>query len=111
MVQHLYSNFLSDSQAYELSEKFWKNLWKDLSRTADLTEWKSPWMGAPLRDGNPIFCFIFHSQGRGVHVIQHAPTAEKVELVWWLHKFGEEGIDEIVDQLVISCALSAEAAA
>ena len=110
MVQHLYSNFLSDPREYELSEKFWQDLWKDLVKTADLKEWKSPWLGAPLRDGNPIFSALSHSRGRAVHVIQHAPTSEHMELVWWLDKFGEEREERIIDQLVISCALSREAA-
>src|SRR5881396_1945353 len=103
MVQHLYSNFLSDPREYARAEKFWQDLWEDLIRAAGVTEWESPWLGAPLRDGNPIFSAISHSRGRGVHVIQHAPTSEDVELVWWLDKFGEERIDQIVYQLVISC--------
>src|SRR5213082_579483 len=40
----------------------------------------------------------------------HRPTSADGELVWWLDRFGEEGIDTVVDQLVISCALSGEAA-
>jgi hypothetical protein len=110
MMQHLYSRFLSDFRGYELSEKFWQDLWKDLVKAADLTEWKSPWLGAPLRDGKPMLSAVSSSLGRAVHVIQHAPTSEQLELVWWLDKFGEQGDERIIDQLVIACALSREAA-
>ena len=57
-----------------------------------------------------MFSAVSAELRRGVHVNQHAPTSADVELVWWLDRFGEEGIDEVVDQLVISCALSREAA-
>jgi hypothetical protein len=39
------------------------------------------------------------------------PTSEDLEIVWWQDKFGEEGVDAVIDQLVISCALSSESAA
>ena len=111
MVQHLHRNFLTDAGEYARSEKYWQDLWEKLLREVSVSqEWRSPWLGAPLRDGNPIFSAVSDDLRRGVHVIQHAPTSENFELVWWPDKFGEEGIDNVAYQLVISCALSAEAA-
>jgi hypothetical protein len=111
MVQHLYPNFLTEEREYKLSEKFWRNLWKEVVKEAGAAkEWKSPWLGAPLRDGDPIFSAVSQAQGRAVHVVQHAPTSGSVEIVWWQDKFGEEGVDQVIDQLVISCALSQETA-
>ncbi len=112
MVQHLYPNFLTDAREYKLSEKFWKELWDDLMKEASVVkEWKSPWLGAPLPDGDPIFSAVSQAQRRGVHIIQHAATSAEVEIVSWQDQFGEEGVDDIIDQLVISCALSKESVA
>jgi hypothetical protein len=111
MVQHISRDFLTDPKQYRQAEQYWEDLWKRLLSRAGVAEkWQHPWLGAPLRDGNPMFSAVSAELHRGVHVIQHAPTSEDVELVWWLDQFGEEGIDEVVDQLVISCALSSEAA-
>src|SRR5260370_16636901 len=109
MVQHLYPNFLTDPREYKLSEKFWNDLWKDLTKEAGVAKgWKSPWLAAPLPDGDPIFSAVSQSQRRGVHVIQHAPTSNEVEIVSWQDRFGEKGEDEVIDQLVISCAFAQE---
>jgi hypothetical protein len=111
MVQHIDRDFLTDPAQYRHAEQYWKELWRRLVNRAGVAEkWQSPWLGAPLRDGNPMFSAVSVEQHRGVHVIQHAPTVDDTELVWWIDRFGEEGIDEVVDQLVISCALSVEAA-
>lgn len=111
MVQHIDSDFLTDHEQYRHAEQYWEELWRRLMSQAGPGEkWQHPWLGAPVRDGNPMFSAMSAELRRGVHVIQHAPTAEDVELVWWRDRFGEEGLDEVVDQLVISCALSREAA-
>jgi hypothetical protein len=111
MVQHIDKAFLTDPKQYRHAEQYWEELWDRLVTRAGVAEkWQHPWLGAPLRDGNPMFSAVSAALRRGVHVIQHAPTSEDLELVWWLDRFGEEGIDEVVDQLVISCALSRESA-
>lgn len=111
MVQHIDKEFLTDPRQYRHAEQYWEQLWKRLVSQAGAAEkWQHPWLGAPLRDGNPMFSAVSAELRRGVHVNQHAPTSADVELVWWLDRFGEEGIDAVVDQLVISCALSREAA-
>ena len=111
MVQHIDKDFLTDVKQYRHAEQYWEELWSRLvTRAAAAQQGRHPWLGSPLLDGNPMFSSVSADLRRGVHVIQHAPTAEDVELVWWLDRFGEEGIDEGVDQLVISCALSREAA-
>jgi hypothetical protein len=111
MVQHIDRDFLTDQEQYRHAEQYWEELWRRLLNRAGVAEkWQHPWLGTPLSDGNPMFSAVSTELRRGVHVIQHAPTSDDVELVWWLDRFGEEGIDEVVDQLVISCALSREAA-
>jgi hypothetical protein len=110
MVQHIDKDFLTDDKQYRDAEQYWEELWRRLVAQAGVADqWQHPWLGAPLCDGNPIFSAVSAELRRGVHVIQHAPTSEDVELVWWLDRFGEEEI-EMVEQLVISCALSREAA-
>jgi hypothetical protein len=111
MVQHIDRDFLTDPRQYRHAEQYWAELWsRVVSKSGAAERWQHPWLGAPLGDGNPMFSAVSPDLRRGVHVIQHAPTSDDVELVWWLDRFGEEGIDEVVDQLVISCALSREAA-
>lgn len=112
MVQHIDRDFLKNTQQYQHAERYWEDLWERLvAQTGAAEKWEHPWLGAPLRDGDPIFSAVSSTLGRGVHVIQHEPTSDGLELVWWLDKFGEEGIDPMIEQLVISCALSQEAAA
>jgi hypothetical protein len=112
MVEHLYADFLKNKQEYRRAERFWEALWEELVNAAGVAEkWQHPWLGADLQDGDPMFSAVSPMQGRGVHIIQHAPTSDQLELVYWVDKFGEEGIDDVIYQLVISCALSREAAA
>jgi len=107
MVQHIDKDFLEDEQQYRHAEQFWRDLWERLVKEAGASEqWQSPWLGVPFRDGDPIFSAVSPSLGRGVHVIQHTPTSDGLELEWWVDRFGEEGVDDVIDQLVVSCALS-----
>ncbi len=109
MVQHLFKDFLKDPQGYKKAERYWEELWQKIACETEVSsKWQYPWLGAPLRDGNPMFSAVSSELGLGVHIIQHEPTSEQVELEWWLDKFGEEGIDQIIQQLVICCALSRE---
>lgn len=112
MVRHIDRGFLTDSAQYRHAEQFWHDLWKQIVEKGNVESlWQTPWLGAPLADGNPIFSAVAPTLKRGVHVIQHEPASNEIELVWWLDKFGEEGFEPVIDQLVISCALSREAAA
>jgi hypothetical protein len=111
MVQHIDKDFLKNPQRYSHAQDYWSKLWERLVLDAGAAgQWRQPWLGAPPRNGDPIFSAVSPAQGRGVRVIQHEPTSHQLEIVWWTEQFGEEGIDEVVSQLVISCALSAEAA-
>jgi hypothetical protein len=111
MVRHIDRDFLTNRRQYRHAEKFWRDLWERLVAGAGVAgTWQQPWLGTPLRDGDPMFRAVSHDLGRGVRVIQHEPTSNDLELVWWLDRFGEEGIDPVIEQLVISCALSKQAA-
>lgn len=78
------------------------------------SDWSYPWIstGAPdLLDGNPIFSAVSHSKRRGVRIIQHEPTSNKLEIQAWTDLVGGKLIDpDAVEELVISCALSDAAA-
>jgi len=113
MVQHLNKTFLVDAAEYEAAQARWHQLWDRLTTAAHVqAEWHVPWFtpefvnGTPMRDGNPIFSAVSPNQRRGVRIIQHEPTAGQLELDYWLDTFASE---EPVSELVISCALSAEA--
>ena len=96
---------------YKHAEDYWRTLWEALATEAGIIDaWESPWLAAPLYDGSPIFSAVSRSQGRAIHVIQHEPTTDALELEWWIDEFGEQGVDAIIQQLVISCALPDEAA-
>jgi hypothetical protein len=111
MVRHIASDFLKDERRYRQAERYWRELWDQLVGDLGVTEqWRTPWLGAPLRDGDPMFSAVSPALRRGVHVIQHEPTSEALELEAWVDRFGEEGKDDVIEQLVISCALSEEAA-
>ena len=111
MVKLIDECFLTNPQQYRHAEQFWLGLWNEIVQEAGVSNlWQTPWLGTPLRDGNPIFSAVSPSLRRGVSIIQHASTASEMELAAWLDKFGELGVDEVIDELVISCALSEEAA-
>jgi hypothetical protein len=112
MVRHIAADFLKDNRQYQQAQRYWSDLWDQLVAETGLREqWRAPWLGAPLRDGDPIFSALAPALRRGVHIIQHGPTSEGLELEAWVDRFGEEGKDEVIEQLVIACALSEEAAA
>jgi hypothetical protein len=112
MVRHIAADFLKDARRYRQAERYWRGLWDQLVSELGVTEqWRTPWLGAPLRDGDPMFSAVSPALRRGVHIIQHEPTVEGLELEAWVDRFGEQGKDEVIEQLVISCALSEEAAA
>src|SRR6516225_2922711 len=112
MVRHIAADFLANRRQYQRAERYWRDLWEGLvGETGAADQWRSPWLAAPLADGDPIFSAVSSVRARGVHVIQHAPTSDALELETWVDQFGEEGRDDVIDQLVISCALSDEAAA
>lgn len=112
MVRHIAADFLKDQRQYQQAERYWRELWDRLVGEVGVAEqWRTPWLGAPLRDGDPMFSAVALALRRGVHIIQHPPTSQAPELEAWVDRFGEEGKDNVIDQLVISCALSEEAAA
>src|SRR5207249_2151059 len=79
MAEHLFPNFLKDSQEYRGAERFWEKIWQSLVDEAGVAEqWRHPWLGAPFRDGNPIFSAVSPGRRRGVSVIQHEATSSKV---------------------------------
>src|SRR5438128_2276394 len=100
MIHHIHEDFLKGPQQYKQAVRYWRDLWERLVIEAGVADkWRHPWLAAPLQDGDPIFSAVSDSERRGVRVIQHAPTSDEVELVWWTDQFGEKGIDEIVTQL------------
>jgi len=112
MVTHIHSDFMSDASRHRCAEKYWEALWNRLAENAQLgAGWRHPWLAKPFHDGNPVFSAVCESTAQAVQIIQHQPTSNELELTWWLDEFGEPGLDPVIRQLVISCALSGEAAA
>ena len=111
MFDHLYPNFLDDSDEYALSEQYWTKLWQQIdppARTAN--GWQQPWfepLPLALSQGNPIFSAVSHALRRGIRVIQHQPTKSGVEIQACIDTFGGAREDpESIEELVISCALA-----
>lgn len=115
MITNLFPHFLEDAEQYELSERYWRDLWE---RTApahrEQFQWKSPWIGTgspDIKDGNPIFSAHSPALKRGIRVIQEEPIGSELDIRAWLDTFGGDlaGPDQI-HELVISCTLSDAAA-
>jgi hypothetical protein len=114
MVNHLYSNFLSDDREYRLSEEHWVRLWEQVDPPGRARfGWHQPWfqpLPRSLGEGNPIFSAVSPMLRRGIRVIQHAPTEPGLEIQAWPDCFGGSSSDpDRIEELVISCALSDQA--
>jgi len=95
---------------------YWRDLWDEMARFAGQQhEWHYPWLrtayadGTPFRDGDPLFSAWSPSRRLGVRVIQTEPQGDEVELNYWHDVVGDRWTGE-VQTLVISCALSKQAA-
>jgi hypothetical protein len=117
MVQHLFPRFLDDPAEYAEAEAFWRRLWDGLARfSGQQHEWRHPWLrtayadGTPFRDGDPIFSAWSPSRKLGVRVIQNAQQQQEPELLFWPDTVGDAWSGGEVRTLVISCALSRQAA-
>lgn len=112
MANNLFPDFLVNPEQYELSERFWKDLWERIDPDhRDRFAWTSPWLGTgspEIKDGNPIFSAHSPKLGRGIRVIQEEPTGSELDMpVWWLDTFGGDITDpNRIDELVISCVLT-----
>jgi hypothetical protein len=117
MVQHLFPHFLHNPGEYAQAEAYWRRLWDELARfLGQQQEWRHPWLqtayadGTPFRDGDPIFSAWSPSRKLGVRVIQNEPQQQSLELNFWPDIVGDEWSGGEVHTLVISCALSRQAA-
>src|SRR5262249_51245462 len=117
MVQHLFPHFLDDPVEYAQAEAYWRRLWDELARfSGHQQEWRHPWLrtayadGTRFGDGDPIFSAWSPSRKLGVRVIQNEPQRQELELDFWSDTVGDEWSGGEVHTLVISCALSRQAA-
>jgi hypothetical protein len=115
MVKHLFSNFLEDEMVYKEAERFWIDLWEQIDpETRARHGWQQPWFGPlppTISEGNPIFSAVSLRERRGIRIIQAAPMENGLEFVAYPDTFGGSIFDpEAINELVISCALSEEAA-
>jgi hypothetical protein len=111
MVKHLYANFLRDAAEYTYSEQHWIRLWDTVDPQSRAQKgWQQPWfepLPPSLGEGNPMFSAVSPLLHRGIRIIQHAPTANDLEMQAWLDHFGGIFNDpDSIEELVISCALS-----
>jgi hypothetical protein len=119
MVRHLIPSFLDNEVEYARAEQYWVSLWNRIDpQSRDLSGWRQPWLRhgrverAALLDGNPIFSAYAPEHRKGIRIIQHPATTTDLEFEWWMDTFGDPAGDpNSVEELVIACALSEEAAA
>jgi len=118
MVTHRFAGFLEDPAQYAHAVHYWAHLWDRIDPIQrSVRGWRQPWFSTTLAngtselDGNPIFSAFSPSLRRGIRIIQYPPTAGSVEFDCWQDTFGGTRSDpEAIWELVISCALSDEAA-
>ena len=115
MVENLFENFLGDPHQYQQSEEFWKDLWRDVVRSAGHhDDWLTPWLGtgSPLiKDGNPVFSAFSPLLRRGIRIVQQEPVEPGLDFQVWLDAFGGPPTDpESINELVVACVLSDVAA-
>ena len=113
MVKHLHPNFLEDEGVYTSVERYWTDLWEKID--SNLRKgWKQPWfqpLPPSIGEGNPIFSAVSLLLRRGIRIILSEPTEKGLEFVAYPDTFGGSIFDPYaIHELVISCALSDEAA-
>ena len=114
MLSNLFEDFLNDPAQYEASERYWLDLWNEVVASTGMVDgWKTIWLGTgspSIKDGNPIFSAVSPALKRGILVVQQEPLDPGLDFQYWLDTFGGPPEAEAVDELVISCVLSVEAA-
>lgn len=110
MSINLFPHFLEDAEQYELSERYWRDLWHRIAPAhREQFQWKSPWLGTGspnIKDGNPIFSAYSPMLRRGIRVIQEDPIGSEPNIQAWLDTFGDAADPDRIDELAISCTLS-----
>src|SRR3954447_17361765 len=114
-MNKLFPQFLVDPGQYELSERFWQDLWSQIDPfQRERFQWAFPWIGTgspDIKDGNPIFSAFSPVLGPGIRVIQEEPTGSGLDIRVWLDTFGGDITDpDRIQEMVISCTLSDAAA-
>jgi hypothetical protein len=115
MVKHLFPDFLEDERVYLEAERFWIDLWEKIdTKTRVRHGWKQPWfqpLTPSISEGNPIFSAVSLQERRGIRIIQSVPVEKVLEFLAYPDTFGGSIFDpNAINELVISCALSDEAA-
>ncbi len=115
MSGQLFTDFLHDAVQYEQAERFWQDLFGDVTRSENAEhEWTRPWLatrfadGTPFGAGNPIFSAWSPDRKLGIRVIQSDPSAGASDFESWMDEFASD--DGPIKELVISCSLSDETA-
>ncbi|ELS01710.1 hypothetical protein Xen7305DRAFT_00014150 [Xenococcus sp. PCC 7305] len=117
MVEHLYGNFLSNLEEYEKSEIFWRDLCDSLINNLLTEQTWTIWLntyyvdGTPFLDGSPIYSLISSNRKKGIAIYQDQPTTNNIKISAYMEVFGAITVNnDSVEELVITCELSKEAA-
>ncbi len=115
MVVHMHADFLTNERSYSDAERYWIDLWGQIDPiTRRLKGWRQPWfqpLPPSISEGNPIFSAVSPMLKRAIRIIQFEPTEKELEFVAYPDTFGGTIFDpKAIHELVISCALSDEAA-
>jgi hypothetical protein len=121
MVHHFYEGFLESSAEYQSAQEFWRRFFRSAVQAKGRVDDWSPWGLRVYLDGSevprdllPIFQVRSSGLDRAVQILQTPPESENIEIAAWsqpLRFFNETSqLWERTDELVISLALSTEAA-
>ncbi|HEV2992585.1 MAG TPA: hypothetical protein VG759_29405 [Candidatus Angelobacter sp.] len=115
MVHRLFENFLDSIECYRAAERYWEELFVDVTRSTGQTgEWRR-WLSQAYADGtrfeldgNPIFDGYSPKLNRAFRIMQHLPVGDQLEIAAWLKTYEEEYSDLPREELVINLSLSQE---
>jgi hypothetical protein len=113
--EYLFPDFMDNPEAYDKARGFWHSLCeRALIKYGQTDDWGvmpqeiTPEGDAPLRDGNPIYSLINHSQLKSVVIIQQDPKLHlKWEMAAWVNIFGDEFSEPgPINEFVFTCNLT-----
>ncbi len=109
MGKHLFADFLTNKQVYQICKNYWEIKIEDLLFKHGITN-LSPYLntkfanGQDFNDGNPIVNLCDNRQNRAFRIIQEEPESEKETITAWTNKTEIE--DKEIEELVISLELT-----
>lgn len=112
--KYLFSSFLENKNAFNLSQAYWGRMIKSIAREKGLSfqPYLNPYDGAGQKEygANPIYDAYFPSLQKAVRIIQDTPEEGPRDITAWINYFEIEEDQPEMPELVIAIALSQESA-